>query len=78
MPGWLLIHDFFTPGHEARPYHHRQGVLSFKMDYRRLFDWHPYYVCRSHDVHHHDTGALTDDVPEWVAVSVLRKTVSHE
>lgn len=73
-PGWLLIHDFFAPEPISKPYHHRQGVTSFKMDYRRLFDWHPSYACLSHDVHDHSTGAITDEKAEWVALSVLRKT----
>lgn len=72
-PGWLLIHDFFSPVPRKRAYHHHPGVNSRKMDNRRLFDWHPDYECLAHEVRHHASGDFTDDPDEWVAVSVLRK-----
>jgi ubiquinone/menaquinone biosynthesis C-methylase UbiE len=73
-PGWLVIHDFFSPSPIARPYHHHSGVWSYKMDYRCLFAWHPDYVCVTHKVRHHDDAtAYTDSTDDWVAVSVLRK-----
>lgn len=72
-PGWLLIHDFFNESPSRREYHHRPGIFSYKMDYRRLFDWHPGYTNYSHRVMHHVTGGYTDDANEWVAISVMRK-----
>ena len=72
-PGWLVIHDFFSPSPSARPYRHRPGVWSYKMDYRCLFAWHPDYVCLTHKVRHHDDTGYTDSADDWVAVSVLRK-----
>lgn len=72
-PGWIIIHDFFAAVPTARPYHHRSGVFSHKMDYRTLFDWHPAYTCYSHRVGRHQTGVFEDDPNEWVATSVLRK-----
>lgn len=72
-PGWLVIHDFFNPSPTARPYRHRAGVNSYKMDYRTLFTWHPAYVCLTHKIRHHADSTYTDDVDEWVCVSVLRK-----
>lgn len=72
-PGWLVIEDFFSPAPRSKIYHHRQGVLSYKMDYRLLFTWHPDYECLTHKVRHHAESIYTDDPEEWVAVSVLRK-----
>lgn len=72
-PGWIIIHDFFSRVPTERPYHHLPGVVSRKMDYRTLFDWHPHYTCYSHHVGRHQTGAFEDDPGEWVATSVLRK-----
>lgn len=72
-PGWLLIHDFYSPMPTARDYHHFQGLKSYKMDYRSLFTWHPAYTCVSHMVRHHSECTYTDDPKEWVAISVLRK-----
>lgn len=72
-PGWIIVHDFFSRVPTERPYHHLPGVVSRKMDYRTLFDWHPHYTCYSHHVGRHQTGAFEDDHDEWVATSVLRK-----
>lgn len=73
LPGWLLIMDFFSPTPQAREYHHKPGMFSFKMDYRTLFTWHPAYECMTHKVRHHDKPVYTDDPSEWVSVSALRK-----
>ena len=74
---WLLIHDFFSGAPYSRKYHHRDGINSYKMDYRSLFLWHPSYECFSHEITHHGANGYTDDVNEWVGLSVMRKkTVS--
>lgn len=73
MPGWLMMMDFYSPIPQARAYHHRPGVQSYKMDYRTLFTWHPDYECMTHKVRHHSEMGYTDAPDEWVAVSVLRK-----
>lgn len=71
--GWLLIHDFFAETPVAREYHHLPGLFSYKMDYRKLFDWHPDYACFSHIVIAHGRRHYTDDQNEWIATSVIRK-----
>jgi ubiquinone/menaquinone biosynthesis C-methylase UbiE len=70
---WIVIHDFFAPTPVRREYHHTSGVYSYKMDYRRLFDWHPAYTCFSQKVWANTIYGFTDDANEWVATSVLRK-----
>jgi len=70
---WVIIHDFFATTPLQREYHHFEGLFSYKMDYRKLFDWHPHYTCFAHEVHPHGTMGYTDDPNEWVATSVLRK-----
>lgn len=70
---WLVIHDFFATTPVRREYHHKPGVFSYKMDYRKLFDWHPAYTCFSHKVGPHGQAGFTDDAAEWVSTSVLRK-----
>jgi len=72
-PGWLLIRDFYARQSCLRPYHHRSGVFSHKMDYAALFTWHPAYTIYSQRLEHHSTGEHTDDTREWVATTVLRK-----
>jgi len=73
--GWILIHDFFTEVPQKRDYHHLSGLHSFNMDYRKLFDWHPFNTCYSHKINRHGAITFTDDSNEWVATSVLRKNV---
>jgi SAM-dependent methyltransferase len=72
-PGWMVIHDFYSPTPSQRPYRHQSGIFSFKMDYRTLFAWHPGYRNYFHKLSHHIDGTYTDDRDEWVATSVLRK-----
>jgi ubiquinone/menaquinone biosynthesis C-methylase UbiE len=72
-PGWLLILDFYSQLPRANAYRHSPGLVSYKMDYRTLFTWHPDYECMTHKVRHHSDASYTDDQDEWVAVSVLRK-----
>lgn len=70
---WLVIQDFYSETRVKREYHHRNGVYSFKMDYRSLFVWHPAYTCFAHEIIHHGKNDFTDDPNEWVGISVLRK-----
>ena len=76
--GWIIIQDFYTPMPLKRRYKHTKGIYSFKMDYRKLFDWHPHYECFSHEITHHSKKEMTDDLQEWVSTSVLRKNIQHE
>lgn len=71
--GLVIIHDFYSEQPVRREYHHRSGIYSYKMDYRKLFEWHPAYTCFAHEVLHHGNNACTDDLQEWVATSVIRK-----
>jgi ubiquinone/menaquinone biosynthesis C-methylase UbiE len=72
-PGWLIIHDFYSPTPCRRPYTHYPGLFSHKMDYRTLFTWHPSYTCLNHQVRHHENNLYTDNPQEWVAISTIRK-----
>lgn len=74
---WLIIRDFFSPTPVKRDYHHKQEVYSFKMDYRKLFSWHPGYTCYSHQLNDHGQQGFTDDSQEWVSTSVLRKNIKE-
>lgn len=71
--GWLIIRDFYSDTQRAREYAHQPAVKSYKMDYRKLFTWHPNYECFKHKVSHHIKGQYCDDVEQWTSVSVLRK-----
>ena len=70
---WLVVCDFFASAHTSRPYHHTAGVMSNKMDFRKLFDWHPAYTCYFHRLSAHGLPGFSDDPQEWVSTSILRK-----
>lgn len=73
---WLLIMDFFSPTPIQAEYRHRAGIYTTKMDFRKLFDWHPAYTNYLHRISHHVSGGYTDDKNEWVSTSCLRKEVT--
>lgn len=76
--GCIIIQDFYATSHTRRNYHHHDGIYSYKMDYGRLFDWHPAYSRMIHTVTHHGTGTMTDDAHEWVATTTLRKNSARQ
>ena len=49
-PGWLVIMDFHSRMAQAKNYHHREGLNSYKIDYRKLFSWHTNYECINHKI----------------------------
>ncbi len=71
--GWIIIHDFYSKTQFHRKYHHKDGIYTYKMDYRNLFEWHPAYTCFFHEVHQHSALQYTDDPNEWVCTTILRK-----
>ncbi len=80
--GWVVIHDFFSNNPVRNSYHHKQGVYSYKMDYRKIFDWHPAYTCVYHKIRSQSglimgNSVYCDDPNEWVSTSVLRKKQGH-
>jgi ubiquinone/menaquinone biosynthesis C-methylase UbiE len=72
--GWLLILDFESQAPTYRPYHHREGIKSRKMDYKEMFLWHPAYTLASYRKFHHATLQWTDERDEWVSLSCMRKS----
>lgn len=74
-PGWMGIIDFFARENKQKDYSHKAGVKSFKMDYRKLFEWHPGYECYSHRLMDHEGHKVTDVEDNWISVSMLRKNI---
>ena len=72
--GFLAILDFWSPQQRKNPYHHRPGLQSFKANLPEMFLWHPAYVITDHRLRHHASHSHTDDVDEWVAATVIRKS----
>lgn len=72
-PGNLFILDFYSKNEIANDYHHLDEIKSYKMDYRKLFDWHPNYSLVKQVVGSHHGFQSTDDKNEWISISILRK-----
>lgn len=72
-PGWIIIQDFYSSNFSTNEYHHFNGMKSFKMNYRSLFTWHPFYECTSHKIIEHDNCIYNDNKNNWMALSTLRK-----
>lgn len=73
-PGYMLIFDFYSKDQRANDYHHLEGIKSYKMDYSKLFDWHPDYLLVKQALGSHDGFLHTDNKDDLVSVSILRKT----
>lgn len=71
--GLLAILDFDPGAPCARPYHHRPGLMSYKMDYAALFLANPAYVLVDKLSTSHTTGEWEPDPQERVALTLCRK-----
>jgi SAM-dependent methyltransferase len=40
---YIAIDDFFSKKIKYYNYHHKKGILTRKMDYSKIFLWHPFY-----------------------------------
>ncbi len=73
--GHIIVLDFHPPiGHYRNPYSHRDGIFSYKMDYSKLFTWHPSYCTVYCHMSHHlskETNQFSPD--DMVSVQIIRK-----
>lgn len=70
--GQLILYDFCTETAYKNPYAHLEGTYAYKMDYARLFDWHPAYARVHHRFVHHD-GAGEIPMDARIGITVLQK-----
>lgn len=72
--GFLFILDFYSKIPIYNNYHHYDGIKSYKMDYSKLFEWHPDYVLIKKIIGSHDNIQIqTVDQNDWISISILRK-----
>ena len=76
--GYVIIRDFFSSNQEKKIYKYNENLFSYKMDYRKLFQWHPNYECIYHKVGPVLDTVSIDDKNEWRATSVIRKNFIDE
>lgn len=74
--GHVVIYDFFARAPYARSYHHEPSLKSYKMDYARLFSWHPAYSVERSECFDMVGGPPVKD-DNTVAVTVLKKDMQQ-
>jgi ubiquinone/menaquinone biosynthesis C-methylase UbiE len=74
--GLLAISDFCPNRAYCNPYAHRPGLFCYKMEYSRMFTWHPGYrlLSRSYYEHAEQYRYATD---EAAAVDILLKDFTN-
>ena len=73
--GQIIIYDFNPPiGHYRNHYRYKSGIYSYKMNYSKLFLWHPSYCMVYQNTFHHQSKSPTDFSPDdMVSVQIIRK-----
>jgi ubiquinone/menaquinone biosynthesis C-methylase UbiE len=73
--GMLIIYDFSSPLPFSNKYSHKPGVRSYKMDWSKMFIWHPGY--RLVGRRYREAGQNVTFAPnETIVADFLRKDVS--
>ncbi len=67
VDGAIIIYDFYAEKPHTNPYHHREGLMSYKMNYAAMFAWHPAYSVVYENVFPYEGG------PDRATVCILRK-----
>ena len=71
--GYLIIMDFYSSEYVKKKYHHLPGIFTYKMDYRKLFDWHPSYNCYYHELRDQKNYSFTNNKSNWISTSIMKK-----
>lgn len=76
--GLLLIVDFMPPFAYKNPYHHKEGLSSYKMDYSQMFLWNPEYSMMGLEVADLSNHIEGDNSPDTrVGLTVLKKSADY-
>jgi ubiquinone/menaquinone biosynthesis C-methylase UbiE len=75
--GLMAITDFDPPLPCRRPYHHRPGIHSWKMDYSRLLLANPAYVLVAKTSYSHAGVDFHPDPNERIATWLMRKSIAQ-
>lgn len=71
--GVMVVFDFTTDLPHSNAYRHSEGLRAFKMDFSRMFLWHPRYRLLSR-TYYENTEPFTLDPNDQQAVDVLLKS----
>lgn len=70
--GFIVIKDFLSEAPYKNPYSHKTGIYSHKMEFSKMFTWHPFYRLLSRSYFEH--GNLnTFSRDEAISVDIIHK-----
>lgn len=75
--GWIGITDFMPDVPTARPYAHRAGITSYKLDYGRLFTAFPHFQLVESACFNHTDNRFSADPQERLCAQVIHKRLSN-
>lgn len=71
--GVLVVFDFATDLPHSNPYRHGEGLRAYKMDFSKMFRWHPRYRLLSR-TYYENVEPFTLDPNDQQAVDILLKS----
>lgn len=71
--GVMAVFDFATDLPHSNAYRHREGLRAYKMDFSRMFRWHPRYRLLSR-TYYENTEPFTLDANNQQAIDILLKS----
>jgi len=71
--GIIIIYDFFSKKPIVKKYHHYQGLYSYKMDYKKMFEWHPNFSLIHHEVKAYCSKKISNNKKDFLGISALKK-----
>lgn len=74
--GNLYIIDFLTPYPMENAYKYDVRIKSYKMDYSKMFLWHPYYNIIYLKSFSHSSMEFNKDLNERIGLIVLKKVIN--
>lgn len=73
--GYIVIIDFFSHFCYMNTYSHCDGIYSYKMDYSKMFLWHPDYCLVDTYAANHTSNTFSVEPDERLALHILHKQI---
>jgi ubiquinone/menaquinone biosynthesis C-methylase UbiE len=74
--GVLVVYDFSSPIPFKNEYSHKSGISSYKMDWAKMFTWHPSYRLVTRRYHEASTAGYRFAPNEAIVADFLKKDVA--
>lgn len=70
--GVICIYDFYSQP-QSQGYHHKPGIQSYKMQFDKIFTWHPQFKLIYQEIETHNGASSLGNPKEDCALSVIKK-----